>query len=53
MNFYCLKIIGTIKAVVDFNGLRRVQLRNNNVQGFSTKWDEVRFSMAPVPDAHL
>ena len=35
------KISGTGEALVDFNDLLRVQLKNDNVQGFDTKLDEV------------
>ena len=44
------KITGTSEAFLDFNDPLRVQLKNDNVQGFDTKWSEVRLSMSRVPD---
>ena len=45
-----LKINGTREALLDFNDLLSDQLKNDNVQGFDTKWDEVLLSMTEVPD---
>ena len=44
------KIWGTGEALLDFNDLLTVQLKNDNVQGFDTKWDEVHLSRTKVPD---
>ena len=35
-------------GLVDFQDLLRVQLINDNVQGFDTKWDEILFSVTKV-----
>ena len=43
------KISGTGEALLDFNDLSRVHLKNDNVQG-DTKWDEVLLSMTKVPE---
>ena len=47
------KISGTGEALSDFNDLPRVQLKNDDVQGLDTKWDEVLFSMTKIPDEDL
>ena len=39
------KIRGTGEALLDFTDLLRVQLKNDNVQGFDTKWNELLLSM--------
>ena len=44
------KISGTREAFLDFKDPLRVQMKNDNVQGFDTKWSEVRLSMSRVPD---
>ena len=38
-------ISGTGEALLDFNDQLGVQLKNDNVQGFDTKWDEVLLSL--------
>ena len=43
------KICGTSEALLDDNDLLRVQFKNDNVQGFDTKWDEVLLSMTKGP----
>ena len=43
-------ISGTGEALLDFKDLSRVQLKNDDVQGFDTKWNEVLLSMTKVPD---
>ena len=50
INYDNFKISGTGEALLHFNGLPIVQLKNDNVQGFDTKWDEVLLSMTTVPD---
>ena len=47
--FDYLKTSGIGEALLYFNDLLRVQLKNDNVQVFDTKWDEV-LSMTGVPD---
>ena len=47
------KISGHAKLLLTFNDLLRVQLKNDNVQGFYTKWDGVLLSMTQVPDEDL
>ena len=44
------KISGTGEALLDLNDLRRVLMKNDNVQGFDTKCDEVLRSMTKLPD---
>ena len=39
------KISGAGEALLDFNDTYRVQLKNDNVQGIETKWDEVLLSV--------
>ena len=46
------KISGTSEAVLDFNDLLRVHLKNDNVQGADTKWDE-ELSIRKVPDEDI
>ena len=46
--FDYLKTSGIGEALLYFNDLLRVQLKNDNVQVFDTKWDEV-LSMTGVP----
>ena len=53
MIFDSFKISGTGEALLDFNDLCRVQLKNDNVQGFDTNCDEVFLSMAEVPDEDM
>ena len=48
-----LRIRGTGVAILDCNGLPRVQLETHNLQGFDTKWDEVRISMTKVADEDI
>ena len=43
------KIGGTGEALLDFNDPFRAQLKNDNVQGFDTKWCEVLVSMPTFP----
>ena len=43
------KISGTGEALLDFFDLLRLQLKNDNVQGFDTKQDEVLLSMQEFP----
>ena len=51
MMYNFIKISGPSEALLDFNDLLRVQqLKNDNVQGFDTKWDEALLSMTKVPD---
>ena len=42
------KFSGTGQALLDFNDLLRVQLKNDNVQDFDAKWDEVLLSMKKI-----
>ena len=44
------KISGKGEALLGFNDLLRVQLNNDNMEGFDTRWDEVLLSMTDVPD---
>ena len=44
------KISATGEALLDFNDLLRDHLKNDNVHGFDTKWDEVLLSMTKVPE---
>ena len=44
------RISGTGEALLDFNDLVGVQLKNDNVHGFDTKRCEVLLSMTNVPD---
>ena len=44
------KISGTCEALHDFNDQMKVQLKNDSVHGFHTKWDQVLLSMAKVPE---
>ena len=44
------KISGTGEVLVEFHDLLRVQLKNDNVQGFDTKCEEVLLSMTKVTD---
>ena len=48
-NMICDNVSGTREALLDFNDLRRGQLKNDNVQGFDTQWDEVLLSTIKVP----
>ena len=43
------KTFGTSEALHDVNDLLRVQLKNDNVQGFETKCDEVLLAMTKKP----
>ena len=47
------KTSGTGKALLDFNDLLSVQLKNENLQGLDTKWDEVLLTMTTVPDEDI
>ena len=53
MTFDSFKISGTGEALLDFNDLLRVQLKNDIVQYFDTKWDEVLLSMTKVSEEVL
>ena len=50
MTYDNFKISGTSEALLNFTDLLRVQLKNGNLRGFDSKWDEVLLSMAKVPD---
>ena len=43
------RVIGAQDTVLDFAGLFSVNLRDDNVQEFDTKWDEVLLSMSKIP----
>ena len=44
------KISGTGEALLDFNDLPRMQLKNDNLQCFDIKCDEVLLSMTKMPE---
>ena len=48
-----IKISGTSEALHDFNVLLMVQLKNDSVHGFGTKWDEVLHSMTNAPNEYI
>ena len=54
-NIYDLfKITGASEALVDFNELLEVQLKNDNVQGFGTKCDRgFLLSRINIPDEDI
>ena len=43
------RVIGAQDTVLDYAGLFSVNLRDDNVQEFDTKWDEVLLSMSKIP----
>ena len=48
------KISGTSEALLDINDQLGVHVKDDNLQGFDTKWDEILFlSMTRVPDEDI
>ena len=43
------RVTGAHDAVLDYADLFSVTLRNNDIQEFDTKWDEVLLSMSKIP----
>ena len=43
------KICGNNEAILDFRESPQVQLKNDNVQAFDTKWDEVLSAVTDRP----
>ena len=46
-NFF--RVTGTHDAALDYSDLFSVTLRDGNIQEFTTKWDEVLFSVSKIP----
>ena len=44
-----LKISGDMKVILDFLDLSTFQFKNDNVQAFDTKWDEVSSAVSERP----
>ena len=49
MIFYCFRVIGAQDAVLDYADFFSVTLRNDDVQDFDTRWDEILLSMTKIP----
>ena len=49
MIFYCFRVIGAQDAVLDCADLFSVILRNDDVQEFDTRWDEILLSKTKIP----
>ena len=45
---YC-RVTGAHDTVLDYSDLFSITLRNDNVQEFDTKWDDILFSMTKIP----
>ena len=45
----CCKLSGDNEAILVFRELSKVQLKNDNVQVFDTKWDQVFSAVADRP----
>ena len=45
----CFRVIGAHDNVLDYADLFSVTLRDDNVQEFDTRWDEVLLSMLKIP----
>ena len=43
------RVTGARDAVLDYADLFSITLRNDNVQDFGTRWDEIILSMAKIP----
>ena len=43
------KFSGESEVILDLCDLLKVELKNDNVQAFDTKWDEVKSSMSKKP----
>ena len=49
MIFGYFRVAGTHDAALDYSDLFSVTLRDGNIQEFTTKWDEVLFSVSKIP----
>ena len=49
MIYDCFRVTGAHDTVLDFADLFSVTLRDDNVQDFDTRWDEVLLSMSKIP----
>ena len=49
MIFYCFRVTGARDTAHDFADLFSITLRNDNVQDFDTRWDEILLSMTKIP----
>ena len=47
----CFMVSDTDEPVLDLDEILRVGLKNDNVQSFSTRWDETIFAMKKQPDS--
>ena len=43
------RVTGAHDAALDYADLLSITLRNNDVQEFDTRWDEILFSMTKIP----
>ena len=43
------RVIGAHDTVLDYADLFSITLRNDNVQEFDTRWDEILLSMTKIP----
>ena len=49
MIYEYFRVTGAHDTVVDYADLFSVTLRNDNIQEFDTRWDEVLLSMSKIP----
>ena len=49
MIYDCFRVIGANDTVLDYADLFTITLRNDGIQEFATRWDEIPLSMTKVP----
>ena len=49
MIYDCFRVTGAQDTVLDYADLFSITLRNDNVQAFDTRWDEIALSMTKIP----
>ena len=53
MFFESLKVSDTDESVLDLNEILKVEMKNDNMQPFSTRWDETIIAMMKQPDVEI
>ena len=53
MIYQYFKVSDTDDSVLDLNEILKVELKNDNVQSFSTRWDETIIAMKKQPDEEV
>ena len=47
------RVSGAHDTVLDYADLFTIALRNDDVQEFDTRWDEILFSTTKIPPVHI